>query len=477
MKPSPTLISHPLELQALTPRLHGLLQAGRDESVRRGRSLLVSTTVECPPILPLSIFHKARQQTRLFWHQPGGGTAMVAVGLAASLEGRGAARFAQAGSAYRRLISEARIHVCPSYPLAAPVALGGFAFDPGAPSDPAWESYPDALLIVPRFLFLAAENAAWCTINVQVSADGDLYAVAEDATGELATLMALEADAIGDRQPMIRTPMNDHPGPWERQVYDIVQAIQRDTVQKVVLARQLHLRAQADFDVGVALRRLAAAPSHCTLFAIDTGSACMIGATPERLVRLHGRTVQVDCLAGSMARGDIEHTDRLLGEVLLHSDKDRREHGLVVRTLRQALAPHCLSLHVPAAPRLLRLPDVQHLHTPLQGTLRADSNLLDLVARLHPTPGVGGVPRRAALDLIRQQEGLGRGWYAGPIGWLDAHGGGEFVVGIRSALVRGSEAWLYAGCGIVKGSDPHREYEESCLKLRPMLAALTEKTS
>ena len=260
-------------------------------------------------------------------------------------------------------------------------------------------------------------------------------------------------------------------------MHDIVQEIQRGAVQKVVLARELRLRARADFDVDIALRRLAAAAGHCTLFVLDTGSGCMIGATPERLIHLQGQTVQVDCLAGSTARGDTEHADRRLGEALLHSDKDRREHGLVVGTLREALSSYCLSLQVPDAPRLLRLPDVQHLHTPLQGTLPAGSSILDLAARLHPTPGVGGVPRPEALDLIRVQERLGRGWYAGPIGWTDAHGGGEFVVGIRSALVRGSEAWLYAGCGIVKGSDPRSEYEESCLKLRPMLAALSETAS
>lgn len=478
MKLSTPHTPHSFATEALTSRLHTLLRTGGNEATRRGRSILVSMTVECPPVLPLSIFHKARQQqTRIFWRQPGHGMAMAAVGLAVSLRGCDAARFAQAGSAYRRLVSEARVDACPSYPLAAPVALGGFAFDPGAPSNPAWEAYPDALLIVPRFLFLAAEHAAWCTINVQAPAACDLHAVAEDAIGELATLTAAEADAIGERQPVIRTPMNGHPGLWQRQVHDIAQAIQRDAVQKVVLARQLHLQAQAEFDVGVALRRLAAAPGQCTLFAIDTRSACMIGATPERLVRLRGRTVQVDCLAGSTARGDTERADGLLGEALLNSDKERREHGLVVGTLRDALSPHCLSLHVPDAPRLLRLPDVQHLHTPLQGTLSAGADVLDLVARLHPTPGVGGVPRGAALDLIRQHESVGRGWYAGPVGWVDARGGGEFVVGIRSALVRGSEAWLYAGCGIVKGSDPRREYEESCLKLRPMLAALTEKTS
>ena len=293
----------------------------------------------------------------------------------------------------------------------------------------------------------------------------------------MAELTSADVDPLGDRQPELLAPINDPSGPWEQQVHDIVQEIERGAVQKVVLARELHLQARADFDIALALRRLAATAGHCTLFALDTGSGCMIGATPERLVRLQGKTVQVDCLAGSTARGDTEQADRRLGEALLQSAKDRREHGLVVRTLREALSIHCLSLEVPEAPRLLRLPDVQHLHTPLQGTLPAGFNILDLVARLHPTPGVGGVPRLEALELIRKQEPFGRGWYAGPVGWVDARGGGEFVVGIRSALVNGSDAWLYAGCGIVKGSEPRSEYEESCLKLRPMLAALSETAS
>ena len=401
---------------------------------------------------------------------------MAGVGFAVSLMGSGEGRFTQVRAAYRRLVSEAQIDTCPSYPLSAPVALGGFAFDPSTPANPVWEAYPDALLIVPRFFFMSAEHAAWCTINLQVSAGCDSDAVTDDIVCELAALMPVHADPVADRQPAMWAPMSDPFGAWEQQVHDIVQAIQRGAVQKVVLARELHLRAQADFDVDIALRRLAAADRHCTLFALDTGSGCMIGATPERLVRLQGRTVQVDCLAGSTARGDTEHADRRLGEALLHSDKDRREHGLVVRTLREALSSNCLSLQVPDAPRLLRLSEVQHLHTPLQGTLPAGFSILDMVAQLHPTPGVGGVPRPEALDLIREQERLSRGWYAGPIGWIDAHGG-EFVVGIRSALVRGSEAWLYAGCGIVKGSDPRSEYEESCLKLRPMLAALSETAS
>ena len=476
MKLPTSLLPNRFEPDALLPRLHALLETARDEAARRRHSLLVSVTFEFPAVSPRSIFRHARPP-RLLWHQPGEGIGMAGVGSAAPLTGAGEGRFTQVSAAYRRLLWEARIDTCPSYPLTAPVALGGFAFDPSAPANPAWEAYPDALLIVPRFLFLSVEHGTWCTINLQVSAGFDPDTETEEIIGELAELASVADGRLGDRQPGLLAPFNDPSGPWEQQVQDIVQEIRRGAVQKVVLAREFRLRARADFDVDVALHRLAAAAGHCTLFALDTGSGCMIGATPERLIRLQDQTVQVDCLAGSTARGDTEQADRCLGQALLHSAKDRREHGLVVRTLREALSSYCLSLEVPDAPRLLRLPDVQHLHTPLQGTLPAGASILELAARLHPTPGVGGVPRLAALELIREQERLGRGWYAGPIGWVDAGGGGEFVVGIRSALIHGSDAWLYAGCGIVKGSDPRSEYEESCLKLRPMLAALSETAS
>ena len=475
MKLSATLYPHWLHMEGLAPRLKAIAARGHADALRCQHPLLVSLTIECPPVAPLSIFRGARSRPRIFWHQPTDDMAMAGAGLAVSFEGSGEERFQQAGSAWRRLVSEAHVDACSSYPLAAPVALGGFAFDPAAPPNPAWEDYPDALLVVPRFLFLTAENASWCTINLRVSADSDTDAAIQEVLAELEELLASDEAAVGDEQPTIWEVHDNAINPWTDNVNRILEGIRRDDVQKVVLARELRLRGREDIDVDVALRRLAETSEHCVLFALDNGSGCMLGATPERLVRLQGRTVKVDCLAGSIARGDDEDSDRLLAEGLLSSDKDRREHGWVVKTLREALSEFCSSLQVPDAPRLLQLSDVQHLHTPLQGNLNGGFSVLDLVARLHPTPGVGGVPRAQALDLIRRQEGLARGWYAGPIGWLDCSGSGEFVVGIRSALLRGSEAWLYAGCGIVEGSDPQREYEESSLKLRTMLASLSEK--
>ncbi|HEY5640241.1 MAG TPA: isochorismate synthase, partial [Dehalococcoidia bacterium] len=227
--------------------------------------------------------------------------------------------------------------------------------------------------------------------------------------------------------------------------------------------------------------RLVEGYPHCTVFAFARGDSCFLGATPERLVRvdrpaLDGRDapsmVRADCLAGSARRGATEEEDWRLGESLRADPKELHEHAVVVQALRDGLEPLCSRLDIPEAPGLLRLPNVQHLHTPIEGVLSTERGVLELVERLHPTPAAGGLPRDAALPLIRQLESFDRGWYAGPVGWVDGRGDGEFAVAIRSALIRRQEAFLYAGCGIVAGSDPEREYSESCLKLRPMLWAL-----
>jgi isochorismate synthase len=161
-----------------------------------------------------------------------------------------------------------------------------------------------------------------------------------------------------------------------------------------------------------------------------------------------------------------------LGEQLLASAKDRHEHEVVVRTVVEALGPLCDQLDVGATPSLLKLGNVQHLYTPVTGHLCSACTLLNVVERLHPTPAVGGRPREAALALIREREGFDRGWYGGPVGWIDQRGEGEFAVAIRSALLHGTQATLFAGCGIVADSDPEREYAEAALKLKPMLSAL-----
>ena len=204
------------------------------------------------------------------------------------------------------------------------------------------------------------------------------------------------------------------------------------------------------------------------------GDADFLGASPEQLIRLSKGRLQTAALAGSAPRGHSPEEDARLGRKLLESKKDQAEHAVVVRALRERLASCCEKLEIPEAPRLRGLAGIQHLETPIRGRLREDLHVLELAGRLHPSPAVAGFPRSGALAWLREHEGLERGWYAGAVGVVDAQGDGEFCTALRSALLRGGEARLFAGAGIVEGSKPRAELRETRLKLRALLDPLLE---
>jgi isochorismate synthase len=250
-------------------------------------------------------------------------------------------------------------------------------------------------------------------------------------------------------------------------------AVGRGRLDKVVLARRVDLEAAAPIDVGDVLRRLEATAPGATIFALPgAGERAFLGATPETLVVTRGREFRTMALAGSIGRGASEAEDERLAGELLASDKDREEHAVVVQMLRATLAPLTERLDVARTPHVVRLRTVQHLASHVSGTLGTEEGILSLVGRLHPTPAVGGWPRDLALELIDEQEGIDRGWYAGPVGWVGADGDGAFVVGIRSGVLDATQATLFAGCGIVADSEPDREWDESEMKLRALASAL-----
>ncbi len=262
---------------------------------------------------------------------------------------------------------------------------------------------------------------------------------------------------------------------WNHIVGLFAGAVGRGRLDKVVLGRRVALRGQLELDVANALRRMVAMAPESTTFAFFRGESAFVGATPERLVRTDGRTFETVALAGSTGRGGTPADDAARAAALLASDKEREEHAVVVDMLRASLGPLTERLDVGPGPVVLPLRHVQHLATPIRGRLRAEvgpAGLLALGERLHPTPAVGGEPRGEALELIAEHEGFDRGWYAGPVGWLGADGDGELMVALRSGIVSGRSAWCFAGCGIMADSDPSREWDESCLKLRTVVSAL-----
>lgn len=446
-------------------------------------------TVGAGDLDPIALFAAARELDleAALWLQPADGLALVGIGRAWCVEPAGPARFGEASRAWRELLARGGGGPRPGggrdraggLPRGAgPVLLGGLGFSGRPPAAGEWSAFGPASLVLPALVHAATPGGSFLTAAVPAAA-GEAAGAALARLGERLAGRALQlAPAPGAlvAQPAGAplSPVEEQPDrpAWDRLVGLFAGAVGRGRLDKVVLARRVLLRSPRELDPVNALRRLAAAGPESTTFAFVRGGATFLGATPERLVRTEGRSFRTVAIAGSAARGSDEAEDARLAAALLASDKEREEHGIVVEMLRRALAPLAESLQVAPRPGVLRLRHVQHLVTPLEGTLREEAGLLAVAERLHPTPAVGGEPRAEALDLIAEHEGFERGWYAGPVGWLGSDGDGELMVALRCGVVAGREAALYSGCGIVADSDPAREWDESRMKLRPVASAL-----
>jgi len=258
---------------------------------------------------------------------------------------------------------------------------------------------------------------------------------------------------------------------WEQAVGEAVRRITHsDELRKVVLARDVYASADVPVDPRVLLRWLAARYPGCFTFACDG----LVGATPELLIRKDGWEVSSLVLAGTVPRGATQAADSALARTLLGSAKENEEHEYAAASLRDTLTPLCAAMYITPRPELIRLPNVQHLGTRVRGTLAAVKSALALVAAVHPTAAVGGTPTDAAVEVIRELESMDRERYAGPVGWVDADGNGEWGIALRCAQLDGHRARLFAGCGIVAGSDPAAELAETESKFRPMRNALEQ---
>ncbi len=263
---------------------------------------------------------------------------------------------------------------------------------------------------------------------------------------------------------------------YERAVEELLRRIDAGTLEKAVLARTLLLTGRERVDPALVLTRLARRDPHAYAFAVDLPTdgerRTLVGASPELLVAHTGSIVQSRPLAGSAARDADPEVDRQRAARLDASGKDRHEHAFVVTAVARALAPFCDPLAVPSRPELLSTPTMWHLATRITGPLRTPASALELAAVLHPTPAVCGVPDELARRAIDELEPFDRGYYAGAVGWCDAHGDGEWAVAIRCAEIAGTSMRLFAGAGIVAGSRPAAELAETAAKFRTLLTAV-----
>ncbi|MEX1335918.1 MAG: isochorismate synthase [Candidatus Limnocylindrales bacterium] len=435
---------------------------------------LVSATVPVAPVDPIALHGMARPLGASLWLQPQAGVAIVGIGEAWSARQSHEARFEIISVAWRMLLDGAIIEPGDAPPEAGPVLLGGFAFDDEPVESETWLGFEAGCMTLPALTLSTTPAGSWLTASVVVEPEGVPPAT---LIGSLDQTWAYLAEAPVQpsgpaRQSLAVRRRTPDAAAWHASVARLAGAVGRGRLDKAVLSREITLQAASDIDITGVLRRLEASAPESTVFAFTRGPRTFIGATPERLVSLRGRELRTMAMAGSARRADDPAEDVALAEQLLASDKEREEHEVVVQMLRGALAPVTDELEIPRRPQVARFRHVQHLVTPVSGRLRDDADVLTLVERLHPTPAVGGTPRQLALELISEEEPHERGWYAGPLGWISRDGGGEFVVALRSGVIRGAGVTLFAGCGIVADSDPAREWDESSAKLQALGSAL-----
>ncbi len=442
--------------------------AGRDEPT------LVSATVPVEAVDPVALFGAARSLGAALWMQPSEGLAMVGIGEAWAARQSHDARFGIISVAWQMLLKGAVVDTGGSPRGCGPVLLGGFAFDDEPPRSDTWQGFEASHLVLPALLLTTSPAGSWLTASVVLEPRGvPPGPVVQSLHETWAHLATTPVRPSGPARQSLRVVASEPDAPaWRASVARLAGAVGRGRLDKAVLSRRVALEAASVIDIPGVLRRLEAAAPESTVFAISRGSRTFLGATPERLVSLSGRELRTVAMAGSRRRDEDESTDDALAAELLASDKEREEHEVVVTMLREALLPVTDELSIAREPEVVRFRHVQHLVTPVFGRLRAEADVLTLVERLHPTPAVGGAPRELALELIAEEEPHERGWYAGPLGWIDRHGDGEFVVALRSGVISGAEATLFAGCGIVADSDPEREWEESSTKLLALGSAL-----
>jgi menaquinone-specific isochorismate synthase len=433
---------------------------------------LISTHLPCS--ISLSQFLRAGQgQARFYWESSRDNLAFAGIGTALEIVGYGKERFETVRHHAIELFSDALV-LEEQEPFAAPRLFGGFSFTDDFVPDVAWSDFLPAHFVLPHYQLVRIGEQHWLSINAHLpygeSPSSLLPDLKEALEAKIAELTAFSAPLPPTKAADLRYPMPYEA--WERMITDATTRMKNGELNKVVLSRVAELRFQRPVVLDNALAFLAEKYPETYRFLFEPRPHhAFYGASPELLATVDGMTIKTMALAGSIKRGVNPEEDDAFAQELLDSAKDRYEHELVVEGIRARLEPFTTELDF-GATGVMRLSNIQHLYTPVSGKLKSNDGILPIVAAMHPTPALGGDPRDIAMKLISDYEAVPRGWYAAPVGWIDRHMNGQFGVAIRSAVAQGKRVWLYSGAGIVKDSQPQKEWDETGWKFRPMLNAL-----
>ncbi len=349
---------------------------------------------------------------------------------------------------------------------AVPLFLGGMKFSIDN-SNELWSDFSDSDWFIPKFLFLELDGRSFVVYNFF----GNPF-VNDKITSDFDTLKILLTKNNSDRTiGKIKISSNGkEKKSWIDNVNKALREIDSGSVQKIVLSRQVNLELESKTNITKILEKLGENYPRCYVFAFRKNKSIFFGASPEKLAKISNGIIEADALAGSISRGKTEEEDTALAETLLASKKDLAEQKIVVSFIKNSFTHFCDNVIYEKHPIIRKLPNIQHLWTPIKGEVSSEQSIFSILKELHPTPAICGVPWTKARDSIIEMEPHDRGLFSGMIGWFNFNNEGEFAVAIRSALLKEKTIYAFAGCGIVNGSVPEIEYAESELKLRPIIS-------
>ena len=473
--------------------LYQFLKVCKQRAIEKNSPQILSISQEIPLLDPLAILQALAKpnQLQFYLEKHNKNEAIAAIDATEFIKLEGATRFTKAQDFIKNCLSNSIIKGNLKLPFSGMHFFCSFTFfDKTITND---SPFPGALIFLPRWQVSRFENISVFVANLQIKPYSNLEFILEKFLSQLNLInwQWQRLPNIPENYANRLTQNSNNAEQFKRSVASAISSIQASQFRKIVLASTIDLISSSPFNPIDSLDKLRKRYPGCNVFSSSNGKGkSFIGASPERLISIRNQQLETDALAGSAPRGNTKNEDAYLAYRLMSSEKERREHQFVLSFITECLSDFGLIPQMLPMPQLLKLPNIQHLWTPIHAQLPKNLHPLEIVAKLHPTPAVAGVPTKIAQEHICNYETFDRSLYAAPLGWIDHQGNCEFIVGIRSALIdtekpsiypykndffpdtNAYHARLYAGAGIVAGSDPNREFEEIQLKLQALLKAL-----
>ncbi len=414
------------------------------------------------------IAHSKRNKTKyLFWQKPSESFTFFAYGQALEFSGEKEALIEE----IEKIKVNSKFYYENCRERKIPFVVGGVKFNNGI--ETVWQDFNFNEWFIPRFIFIRTANKYLLAINYSKIDNPEKIKKELDEIWRV----AFDGENFTERKNLIGEPefiSEIDKAEWNKKINKALDLIERNVVSKIVISRYIHYEFSQTPNNYALLSRLAENFPYCTIFGFGNNDSFFFGATPETLFTVNHSSLETDALAGSISRGKTIYEDENLANELLTSDKNLREHKKVVEFILSKLEKHARTIVYRDTPKIRKLRNIQHLWTPIKAALNENISFLSVLYDLHPTPAVCGSPKETAYEKIHEIENFERGLFTGVIGWFNFNEMADFSVAIRSALIKKSSLYAYAGCGIVKGSNADDEFAETQLKLKPILSLFGE---